>query len=146
MYQFSCFYDNYYELNIVHISYNISCIQILINKIQINIFSWYPETKFNCANVRLPLSDGQCVTEFTDNQEIEVKAVRDPHPCYGWLKAVIKIIHGIPPSQFVVQYLDSPITEIVSPDRVRCRNTNAHINGDTFYKFDIEVPEDVRES
>jgi len=58
---------------------------------------------------------------------------------------VIKIISGNPP-QFVVQYLDSPITEIVSPDRVRCRNTNATINANTFYKFDIEVPEDVRES
>ncbi|VVC41214.1 Hypothetical protein CINCED_3A005412 [Cinara cedri] len=105
---------------------------------------WYPETKFNCTSVRLPLSDGQS-TEFTENQEIEVKAVRDPHPCYGWLKAVIKII-TTPPSQFVVQYLDSPITEIVNADRVRCRNTNANINGETFYKFDIEVPEDVRES
>lgn len=84
-------------------------------------------------------------TEFIENQEVEVKAVREPHPCYGWLKAVIKII-TTPPSQFVIQYLDSPITEIVNADRVRCRNTNANINGDTFYKFDIEVPEDVRES
>lgn len=92
------------------------------------------------------MSEGQGITEFTDNQEIEVKAVRDPHPCYGWLKAVIKIISGNPPAQFVVQYLDTPITEIVTPDRVRCRNTNANINADTFYKFDIEVPEDVRES
>lgn len=92
------------------------------------------------------MSDSQCGTEFTDNQEIEVKAARDPHPCYGWLKAVIKIISGSPPSQFVVQYLDTPITEIVTPDRVRCRNTNANINAKTFFKFDIEVPEDVRES
>lgn len=107
---------------------------------------WYPETKFNCANVRLPLPDGTCGTEYTDNQEIEVKAIRDPHPCFGWLKAVIKIISGNPPTQFVVQYLDTPITEIVSPDRLRCRNTNTNINADTFYKFDIEVPEDVRES
>jgi len=75
-----------------------------------------------------------------------VKSVRDPHPCYGWVKAVTKIISGNPPSQFVVQYLDTPVTEIVTPDRVRCRNTNAAINGNTFYKFDIEVPEDVRES
>ncbi|XP_008182086.1 fragile X mental retardation syndrome-related protein 1-like isoform X2 [Acyrthosiphon pisum] len=107
---------------------------------------WYPETKFNCDNVRLPLSDEQCSTEFNDNQEIEVKSVREPHPCYGWVKAVIKIISGNPPSQFVVQYFNSTVTEIVSPDRVRCSNINSHINGDTFYKFDIEVPEDVRES
>ncbi|XP_060838089.1 fragile X messenger ribonucleoprotein 1 homolog isoform X2 [Rhopalosiphum padi] len=107
---------------------------------------WYPETKFNCDNVRLPLSDEQCSTEFSDNQEIEVKSVREPHPCYGWVKAVIKIISGNPPSQFVVQYFNSTVTEIVSPDRVRCSNINSHINGDTFYKFDIDVPEDVRES
>lgn len=92
------------------------------------------------------MADGLCGTEFTDNQEVEVKVHREPHPCYGWLKAVIKIISGSPPSQFVVQYLDTPLTEIVTPDRVRYRNTNSNINADTFYKFDIEVPEDVRES
>ncbi|KAL4141941.1 hypothetical protein QTP88_004483 [Uroleucon formosanum] len=107
---------------------------------------WYPETKFSCDNVRLPLSDEQCSTEFVDNQEIEVKSIREPHPCYGWVKAVIKIISGNPPSQFVVQYFNSTVTEIVSPDRVRCSNINSHINDDTFYKFDIDVPEDVRES
>lgn len=93
------------------------------------------------------MTDDQCgTTEFQVNQDVEVKVVRDPHPCFGWLKAVIKIISGSPPSQFVVQYLDTPLTEIVTPDRVRCRNSNAHINGNTFFKFDIEVPEDVRES
>lgn len=58
---------------------------------------------------------------------------------------MIKII-SVNPSQFVIQYIDSPITDIVTPDRVRCRNTNANINADTFYKFEIDVPEDVRES
>lgn len=91
------------------------------------------------------MSDEQCSTEFIDNQEIEIKSAREPHPCFGWVKAVIKIISGNPPSQFVVQYLNSTVTEIVSPDRVRCSNINPHINGDTFYKFDIDVPEDVRE-
>ncbi|KAF0722288.1 synaptic functional regulator FMR1 isoform X2, partial [Aphis craccivora] len=106
---------------------------------------WYPETRFNCDNVRLPLLDEQCCTEFSDNQEIEVKAVREPHPSFGWIKAVVKMINGNPPSHFVVQYLNSSVTEIVSPDRVRYVNNNSHINGDTFYKFDIDVPEDVRE-
>lgn len=92
------------------------------------------------------MTDDQCGTEFVVNQEIEVKVMRDPHPCYGWLKAAIKIISGSPPSQFVVNYLDTPMTDIVTPDRVRCRNTNLSINANTFFKFDIEVPEDVRES
>ncbi|XP_050429079.1 fragile X messenger ribonucleoprotein 1 homolog isoform X1 [Adelges cooleyi] len=106
---------------------------------------WYPETKFNCGNVRLPLADSQCSTDFTDNQEVEVKTTREPHPCLGWIKAVIKIISGNPPTQFAVQHLDSTYTEIVTPDRLRCRNTNPHINANTFFKFDIDVPEDVRE-
>ncbi|XP_001951060.2 uncharacterized protein LOC100167792, partial [Acyrthosiphon pisum] len=106
--------------------------------------NWYPETQFNHENVRLPLSDDQCSTEFIVNQEIEVKLVRKPH--YGWVKAVIKIISGSPPSQFVVQYFNSTVVEIVSPDRIRCSNINSHINGNTFYMFDIDVPEDVRET
>ncbi|XP_016661551.1 uncharacterized protein LOC100160219 isoform X2 [Acyrthosiphon pisum] len=106
--------------------------------------NWYPETQFNHENVRLPLSDDQCSTEFIVNQEIEVKLVREPH--YGWIKAVIKIISGNPPSQFVVQYFNSTVVEIVSPDKIRCSNINSHINGNTFYMFDIDVPEDVRET
>ncbi|XP_001949559.2 fragile X mental retardation syndrome-related protein 1, partial [Acyrthosiphon pisum] len=106
---------------------------------------WYPETEFNHDNVRLPLSDEQCSAEFIDNQEIEVKSVREPHPCYGWVKAVIKMISGNPPSQFVVQYFNSTVIEIVSPDKIRNSNINSHINGNTFYTFDIDVPEDVRE-
>ncbi|XP_060872069.1 RNA-binding protein FXR1-like [Metopolophium dirhodum] len=106
---------------------------------------WYPETEFNYDNVRLPLSDEQCSTEFINNQEIEVKSVREPHPCYGWVKAVIKMISGNPPSQFVIQYFNSTVIEIVSPDKIRCSNINSHINGNTFHTFDIDVPEDVRE-
>ncbi|CAI6362235.1 unnamed protein product [Macrosiphum euphorbiae] len=107
---------------------------------------WYSETKFNYDNVRLPLSDEQCSTEFIYNQEIEVKSVIEPHPCYWWVKAIIKMISGNPPSQFVVQYLNTTAEEIfVSPDKIRCSNINSHINGNTFYITDIDVPEDVRE-
>jgi len=60
------------------------------------IFSLYPETQFNFDNVRLPLSDDQYSTKFIDNQEIEVKLVREPNLCYGWVKAVIKMISGNP--------------------------------------------------
>ncbi|CAI6370669.1 unnamed protein product [Macrosiphum euphorbiae] len=90
----------------------------------------YPETQFNYDNVQLPLSDDQYSTKFIDNQEIEVKLVGEPNLCYGWVKAVIKIIS---------------VVEIVSPGKIRCSNINSHINGNTFYMFDIDVPEDVRE-
>ncbi|XP_008189898.1 fragile X mental retardation syndrome-related protein 1-like isoform X2 [Acyrthosiphon pisum] len=32
---------------------------------------WFPETKFNYDNVRLPLSDDQCSTEFINNAKID---------------------------------------------------------------------------
>jgi len=41
----------------------------------------------------------------------------------------------------VAQYFNSTVKEIVSPVKIKCSN----INGDTFYTFDIPVPEDVRE-
>lgn len=47
----------------------------------------------------------------------------------------------------VVEYLgwESTYTEIVPPERLRHKNTNPPIDADTFYKFEIEVPEDLRE-
>jgi len=65
--------------------------------------------------------------------------VREPHLYYGWVKAVIKIISENPPSQFVVQYFNSKVVETVSPDKIRYSNINSHINGNTFYMFDIDV-------
>lgn len=48
---------------------------------------------------------------------------------------------------FVVEYLgwDNSYTEIVSADRLRVKNTNPPINDKTFFRFEIDVPEDIRE-
>lgn len=48
---------------------------------------------------------------------------------------------------YVVEYLgfESSYTEIVSYDRLRTVNTNPPIKRNLFHRFEIEVPEDVRE-
>ena len=48
---------------------------------------------------------------------------------------------------YVLEYVgwDTTYTEIVSDDRLRVKNTNPPIDSSMFVKFEIEVPEDVRE-
>jgi fragile X mental retardation protein len=48
---------------------------------------------------------------------------------------------------FVVEYLgwDNSYTEIVSQDRLRLKNSNSTINNSTFFRFEIQVPEELRE-
>jgi hypothetical protein len=48
---------------------------------------------------------------------------------------------------YVLEYVgwDTTYTEIVSDDRLRVKNTNPPIDNTMFVKFEIEVPEDVRE-
>lgn len=46
----------------------------------------------------------------------------------------------------VVEYLGwENYTEIVPEDRTRMKNTNPPIDKNTFYKMELEVPEDIRE-
>jgi fragile X mental retardation protein len=47
----------------------------------------------------------------------------------------------------VVEYLgwENTYTEIVASERLRPKNSNTPIDKSTFYKFEIEVPEDLRE-
>lgn len=48
---------------------------------------------------------------------------------------------------YVLEYLgwDTTYTEIVSSDRLRAKNNNPAIERNMFHKFEIEVPEEVRE-
>lgn len=47
----------------------------------------------------------------------------------------------------VVEYLgwDHSYTEIVALDRIRTKNANPPIHAKTFQRYEIEVPEDLRE-
>lgn len=48
---------------------------------------------------------------------------------------------------FVLEYLgwDNTYTEIVSSDRMRVKNTTPPIERSMFHRFEIDVPEEVRE-
>lgn len=103
---------------------------------------WQEESKFLFNQVRLPPAD--VVTTFSEMMEVEVFSRSNENEACGWWRAVIKMMKG---DFFVVEYLgwDNSYTEIVSADRLRVKNTNPPINEKTFYRFEIEVPEDIRE-
>lgn len=62
-------------------------------------------------------------------------------------QSVFVLLQVIKGDFHVVEYLgsESTFTEIVSQDRLRHRNTNPCIDANTFVKFEIEVPEEIRE-
>ncbi|XP_011497455.1 PREDICTED: fragile X mental retardation syndrome-related protein 1 [Ceratosolen solmsi marchali] len=104
---------------------------------------WQPESKFNFSKVRLPPKEGQ-KHEFQENQEIEVFSRANDQEASGWWKAVINMTKG---GFQVIEYLgwDCAYTEIVASERLRPKNPNPPIDKNTFYKIEIEVPEDLRE-
>ncbi|KAK7865680.1 hypothetical protein R5R35_014502 [Gryllus longicercus] len=105
---------------------------------------WQPESKFPFSQVRLPPDASLGKTDFTEHQEIEVFSRANDQEACGWWKAIIKMIKG---DFHVVEYLgwENTYTEIVPSDRLRPKNPNPPINKSTFFKFEIEVPEELRE-
>ncbi|RZC32169.1 fragile X mental retardation syndrome-related protein 1 [Asbolus verrucosus] len=104
---------------------------------------WQPDSKFPYSQVRLPPKADPKV-EFTENMEVEVYSRANHQEAYGWWKSRIKMMKG---DFYVLEYVgwDTTYTEIVSDDRLRVKNTNPPIDSTMFVKFEIEVPEDVRE-
>ncbi|XP_069669055.1 fragile X messenger ribonucleoprotein 1 homolog isoform X7 [Periplaneta americana] len=105
---------------------------------------WQPESKFPFSQVRLPPEGVPGKPDFTENQEIEVYSRANEQEACGWWKAIIKMIKG---DFHVVEYLgwENTYTEIVASERLRPKNPNPPIDKTTFYKFEIDVPEDLRE-
>ncbi|GFG30889.1 hypothetical protein Cfor_07453 [Coptotermes formosanus] len=105
---------------------------------------WQPESKFPFSQVRLPPEGVTGKPDFAENQEIEVYSRANEQEACGWWKAIIKMIKG---DFHVVEYLgwENTYTEIVASERLRPKNQNAPIDKTTFFKFEIEVPEDLRE-
>ncbi|CAH1134995.1 unnamed protein product [Ceutorhynchus assimilis] len=105
---------------------------------------WQPDSKFPYEQVRLPPAATDAKVEFTENMEVEVFSRSNNQEGYGWWKARIKMMKG---DFYVLEYLgwDNTYTEIVSNDRLRQKNTNPPIDKTMFYKFEIDVPEDVRD-
>ncbi|KAL1506107.1 hypothetical protein ABEB36_005534 [Hypothenemus hampei] len=105
---------------------------------------WQPDSKFPFEQVRLPPPPTDGKVEFAENQEVEVFSRSNNQEGYGWWKASIKMMKG---DFYVMEYVgwENTYTEIVSVDRFRPKNTNPPIDRNTFHKFEIEVPEDVKD-
>ncbi|CAH0553272.1 unnamed protein product [Brassicogethes aeneus] len=104
---------------------------------------WQPDSKFPYSQVKLPPQPDPKV-EFLENMEVEVYSRANTTEAYGWWKSRIKMMKG---DFYVLEYVgwDTTYTEIVSNDRLRLKNNNPPIERSMFHKFEIEVPEDVRE-
>ncbi|XP_072396137.1 fragile X messenger ribonucleoprotein 1 homolog isoform X7 [Diabrotica undecimpunctata] len=104
---------------------------------------WQPDSKFPFSQVKLPPKPDPKV-EFTENMEVEVYSRANNQEAYGWWKSRIKMMKG---DFYVLEYMgwETTYTEIVSVDRLRAKNNNPPIDKNMFHKFEIEVPEDVRE-
>ncbi len=65
--------------------------------------------------------------------------------CTNLLFCLLQMIKG---DFHVVEFptwMENPITEIVAPDRLRHANVNPPIDRNTFFKFEIDVPDELRE-
>ncbi|XP_022116365.1 fragile X mental retardation syndrome-related protein 1 isoform X2 [Pieris rapae] len=105
---------------------------------------WQPESKFPFSQVFLPPKDTNKQTEFVVNQEVEVLARSNEKEACGWWTANIKMMRG---EFLVIEYLewDNCYTEIVPNDRLRVKQTKTPIDKNTFHKFEIPVPEDLKD-
>ncbi|XP_028166474.1 fragile X mental retardation syndrome-related protein 1 isoform X3 [Ostrinia furnacalis] len=105
---------------------------------------WQPESKFPFSQVFLPPKDSGKHTEFVENQEVEVFARSNEKEACGWWTANIKMIRG---DFLVIEYLewDNCYTEIVPKDRLRVKTPKTPIDKNTFHKFEIVVPDDLKD-
>ncbi|CAH0674168.1 unnamed protein product [Spodoptera exigua] len=105
---------------------------------------WQPESKFPFSQVFLPPKDTGKHTEFVENQEVEVYARSNEKEACGWWTANIKMMKG---DFLVIEYLewDNCYTEIVPNDRLRVKTPKTPITKNTFHKFEITVPDDLKD-
>ncbi|XP_022910264.1 fragile X messenger ribonucleoprotein 1 homolog isoform X4 [Onthophagus taurus] len=104
---------------------------------------WQPDSNFPYSRLRFPPKPDP-KAEFVENQEVEVYSRSNMQEANGWWKCRIKMMKG---DFYVLEYTgwDNSYNEIVSSDRIRHKNNNPPLDRTMFYKFEIEVPEDVRE-
>lgn len=79
-----------------------------------------------------------------ENQEVEVYSRSSGQEANGWWKCRIKMMKG---DFCVLEYVgwDNSYNEIVTNDGIRHKNTNPPLERSMFHKFELEVPEEVRE-
>lgn len=105
---------------------------------------WQPETKFPFRRVRLPPLTKDEKHEITEGLEVEVYSRANETEAFGWWRAVVKMTKG---EFHVVEYLgwETTYTEIVPGERLRPKNANPPLTKNTFQKFELDVPEDIRD-
>ncbi|KAL4703021.1 hypothetical protein ACJJTC_019239 [Scirpophaga incertulas] len=105
---------------------------------------WQPESKFPFSQVFLPPKETGKHSDFVESQEVEVFARSNEKEACGWWTANIKMIRG---DFLVIEYLewDNCYTEIVPKDRLRVKTPKTPIDKNTFHKFEITVPEDLKD-
>ncbi|KRT82675.1 K Homology domain containing protein, partial [Oryctes borbonicus] len=104
---------------------------------------WQPDSNFPYSRLRFPQKVDP-KAEFVENQEVEVYSRSNNQEANGWWKCRIKMMKG---DFYVLEYTGwhNSYNEIVSSDQIRPKNTNPPLDRSMFHKFEIEVPEDVRE-
>ncbi|KAI4457722.1 fragile x mental retardation syndrome-related protein [Holotrichia oblita] len=104
---------------------------------------WQPDSNFPYSRLRFPQKVDP-KAEFVENQEVEVYSRSNNQEANGWWKCRIKMMKG---DFYVLEYTgwDNSYNEIVSSDRIRHKNSNPPLDRSMFHKFEIDVPEDVRE-
>lgn len=108
------------------------------------VSSWQPESKFLFNQIRLPPEPTVTQPLYQEGMEVEVFSRSNEREACGWWAAAIKMMKG---DFFVVEYLgwDNSYTEIVSQDRLRLKNANPALVNKSFFRFEIQVPEELRE-
>lgn len=111
--------------------------------------SWQVDSKFAFSKVRLPADAAAADVAIAPDalavgMELEVFSRSSENEDCGWWCAVVKMMRG---EFLVVEYsgCNNRFTEIVNFERIRVKNVNPPIDSKTFFKYEIEVPEDVRE-
>jgi len=105
--------------------------------------NWQPESKFPFSRVRLPPTPVG-TPQYEQEQEVEVFSRASDQESCGWWRAIVKMIKG---DFHVVEYLgwETTYTEIVPSDRLRPKSMEPPITGTTFHKFDLPVPQELRD-
>ncbi|KAK3594915.1 hypothetical protein CHS0354_020571 [Potamilus streckersoni] len=106
---------------------------------------WQPDQRTKFTNVRLPPEAriGDRV-DFKESEQIEVYSKCSEEEQCGWWQARIKMFRG----EFaVVEYIgwEKQYTDIVPMDRIRIQNANPPITKDTFSKFVLHIPSNLKE-
>ncbi|XP_076058106.1 synaptic functional regulator FMR1 isoform X2 [Oratosquilla oratoria] len=107
---------------------------------------WTPETRVPMTGVRVPPQPPPQSQEYPEGAEVEVYTQLMGLPVPAYWKATIKQARG---GFYVVDFVgvqSSNVDNTIFPwEKLRPRNTNPPVTPKTFIKFDIDVPEDIRE-